>query len=162
MAYFFRNRCTEPLKKLLDEYEANPCIETEQAVEKHLRYYFHENYTAAAYMMWLVRAAYYGDDRAARLLEPLTYYRSRALIPERALTEGVSVPVGMSTMLVRAGFMDVPDGYDECTLKFNRETRRYTMTYLSDYEPPDEDGYGAEWEYDDMYFDEFFNRVRGK
>lgn len=161
MAQFFRRRCTPPLICLLDRYESEPSAEHERELEEFLRYHFHEEVTAKAYMMWLLRASFYGDPEAQDMLKPWAYYRRKALIPESVLLENKSAEIWTSGFLRRAGLINVPDGYDECSLRFDRETRRYTLTYLSDYEPPDEDGYGAEWEYDDLFFDEFFNRVPG-
>lgn len=47
----------------------------------------------------------------------------------------------------------------DCRLLYDVDKRIFDLLYFSDYEPPDEDGFGTEYEYDDIYFDEFFCRL---
>ena len=119
---------------------------------------------AKAYMMWVVRAALYGSGDAAELIEKCSLYKKLAYIPYDMFT-GKSkdyISIWKSTVLYEIGFIDVPQEYEECHLSFDADKRIYDLHYLSDYEPPDEYGFGAEWEYDDIYFDEFFCRLSEK
>lgn len=67
-----------------------------------------------------------------------------------------------SSSLYEIGFIDVPVDYEECKLSYNIDERYYDLRYVSFYSPPDEYGFGSEWEYDNVYFDEFFRRLPAK
>lgn len=160
MAYMMLSRCSPEEIKLLELYETEPSQEHEEniCVRKNL------SLMAKAYMMWLIRAALYGSADAAELLEKCPLYKKLAYIPYDMITgkNKHHICLWNSTVLYEIGFIDVPQGYEESRLFYDAEKRIYDLHYLSDYEPPDEYGFGAEWEYDDIYFDEFFRRLPEK
>lgn len=164
MASFLRSRCTPPLIELMNRYEADPVQENEIAIQNYLRSNSHEKRTAEGYMMWLVRAALYGDAEVSTQLEQWPFYRQFAYIPYDMMTGkgSHSFSLWASSFLYEIGFIDVPDDYEDCRLSYNVDERYFDLRYVSFYIPPDEDGFGAEWEYDDIYFDEFFRRLPAK
>ncbi len=160
MAGVLRDRCTPELIKLLDRYEAEPTQEHETAIRKYASAGIWEK----GYMMWLARAALYGDADASAQLGKWTFYKEYAYIPyDMMIGKGRSfISFWDSGSLYEIGFIDVPDGHTDCRLFYNAGERFFDLCYVSDYEPPDEDGFGAEWEYDYIYFDEFFRRLPAK
>lgn len=60
------------------------------------------------------------------------------------------------------GFIDVPREYTDCTLRYDADKKIFMLLYVSDYEPPDEDGFGAEYDIDRICFDEFFRILPGE
>ena len=55
----------------------------------------------------------------------------------------------------------VPD-YEDCRIFFHREKGYFVFSYVNSYIPPDEYGFGAEWDEARIYFDEFFCRLAVK
>lgn len=161
MAYFFRNRCSDPMRKLLEAYERKPDQENADAVEAFGARAEKDRIMAQAYMMWLVKASLYGNEAAGELVEKCPYYKKKSYIPNKLLSG--SRENGMqfwsSDSLWEIGLVDMERGCTDCSFYFDRESKCFILTYVSDYEPPDEDGFGAEWEYENIYFDEFFCRV---
>lgn len=160
MAYVMRSHCKPEEIELLDLYETEPSQEHAEklCMRKNL------SLMARAYMMWLVRAAVYRYPAAAELLEKCPVYKHLAYIPYDMITQknNQSITFWNSTTLYEIGFIDVPKECTDCRLYYDPDKRFYDLHYVSDYEPPDEDGFGAEWEYDDIYFDEFFRRLPQK
>ena len=161
MAVSFRSRCTPTLIELMDRYEADPVQENEAAIRSYLRENSHEKRAAEGYVTWLVRAALYGNAETLAQLEQWPFYRQFAYIPYDMMTrEGSnSINLWASRSLYEIGFIDVPADFEDCRLSYNVNERYFDLRYVSYYEPPDEYGFGAEWEYDDVYFDEFFCRL---
>lgn len=161
MSSLFRSRCSRSLAGLLDQYEADPVEENAAAIRRYINEHFHEENTARAYMMWLVRAALYGDAEAEQKLESWTYYKKDAFLPYDMLSgrDRSYKRVWASTFLSDVGFIDVPAHHEDCCIRYDKERRYFELMYVRDYEPPDEDGFGAEWEYDSYYFDEYFCRL---
>lgn len=159
-AYVMRNRCTPEENLLLKQYEEEPSEEHKEkiCIRKNLSLWVN------AYMMWLVRAAIYGCEAAAELLEKCPIYKRLAYIPYYILTEDDKgcITFGSSDILHIIGFTDVPKGYDDCRLLYDTEKRIYDLCYVSSYEEPDEYGFGAKWDFADIYFDEFFHRLSKK
>lgn len=164
MADFLRSRCTPLLIELMDRYEADPVQENEIAIQDYLRRNSHEERTARGYMMWLVRAALYGNAEIYEQLEQWPFYKQFAYIPYDMMTGQGSHSINLwsGSFLYEIGFIDVPTDCEECRLSYNVDERYFDLRYVSFYEPPDEYGFGAEWEYDDVYFDEFFCRLPAK
>lgn len=161
MADFLRSRCTPQLIELMDRYEADPVQENETAIRNYLKSKSHEEETARGYMMWLVRAALYGNVEVSAQLEQWPFYKQFAYIPYDMMTEKGrhSINLWASSFLYEIGLIDVPDDYEDCSLIYNADKRCFILSYVSFYIPPDKDGFGAEWEYDYIYFDEFFCRL---
>lgn len=57
------------------------------------------------------------------------------------------------------GFIDVSEGYTDYRLLYDSDKKIFNLFYVSDYEPTDEDGVGAEYDYGIIYFDEFLRRL---
>lgn len=157
LAYFFRERCEKPLQELLDAYEADPVQQNEEAIENYLKAY--SGSWAADYMMWLVRAAVYGNENANLLIEKCPYYQRKASIPYTFYTseDSQTNSIWVSRDI---GLIDMVQGLDNGGyLTFYREKGYYDVEYLYNYDPPDETGYGAEWNYEHAYYDEFFCQI---
>ncbi|MDO5541337.1 MAG: hypothetical protein Q4F83_14940 [Eubacteriales bacterium] len=161
MAKFFRDRCTEPLVKLLDQYEAEPTRENETLIEKHLKVYYHEENTAKAYMMWLCRAALYGNDEAAQMMEHWPFYKKNAYLPYDMLAGkgNFSKKLWASNFLWKIGFIDMIRDHEDCGLDFHFSEKYFDFWYVDSYCPADDDGFGAEWDYASVFYDEFFCRI---
>lgn len=160
MAFMMRSQCNPEEIELLKRYEAEPSQENAEkiSIRKNL------SLMAEAYMMWMVRAALYGYTDASELLEKCPLYKRLAYIPLDMIVEntGDFISIWNSNILYNMGFIDVPRDYTDCRLTYDADKKIYDLCYVSYYEPPDEDGFGAEWEYDDIYFDEFFRRLSKK
>lgn len=160
MAYILRSRCKPEEIELLKRYEAEPSQEHAKKIctRKNL------SLMAKAYMMWLVRAALYGSSAAAKLLEQCPIYKDLAYIPYDMITKKDMeyITLWNSSTLYEIGFIDVPKECTDCQLYYDPDKKIYDLHYVSYYDEPDEDGFGAEWEYDDIYFDEFFCRLPAK
>lgn len=161
MAYFFHKRCTSTLIELLDGYESDPNIDTETAIRNYLKGNHDESKNAKCYMTWIIRAALYGDAEISTKLEEWTFYKQFAYITYDMMMGKKNAYASFwdSSNLREIGFIDVPAGYEECTLKYNAVERYFDLCYVSFYNPPDEYGFGAEWEYSNFYFSEFFCRL---
>ena len=164
MAYFFHKRCTSTLIELLDGYESNPNVDTETALRDYLKENHNESKNAKCYMTWIIRAALYGDTEISTKLEEWTFYKQFAYIPYDVMMGKKNAYANFwdSSELREIGFIDVPAGYEECTLSYNAVERYFDLCYVSFYDPPDEYGFGAEWEYSNIYFSEFFCRLPEK
>lgn len=166
LAYFFRNRCTGPLQERLDKYEADPAREPTYWIGGLMSNNCSDKEAAGAYMMWLLRAAIYGNETAERMIERCPYYKKEAYIPWRIYTEKPNwnncVNMAVSDELWRRGIMDMARKEKGCSLEFRREKGIFIFSYEDGYFPPDEEGFGAEWDYAEIYFDEFFSRIPAK
>lgn len=80
MAASLRSRCTPLLIELMDRYEADPVQENEIVIQNYLRTNSHEERTVQGYMMWLVRAALYGNAEVSEQLEQWPSYKQFAYI----------------------------------------------------------------------------------
>ncbi len=161
MAYFFRNRCSESLQRLLEVYERQPVQENVDAIEAFAAKAEKDGIVARAYMMWLVKASLYGNESAGKLIDKCPYYKKKAYIPGEVLAgDGKeSVKFWSSDSLWEIGLTDTKRNCTDCSFYYDKKKNCFVLMYVSDYEPPDEDGFGAEWEYENIYFDEFFCRV---
>lgn len=161
MAYVFRDRCTEPLRKRLEAYERNPDKENEDLLAAFLNENRQEMRTAQAYMMWLVRAALYGNEKAKNLIDCCPYYKQKSYIPDKLLEgdEKARMDFWDSDSLWEIGLVDMPRGCTDCRLWYDRRRGCFVVMYVEDYIPADEYGFGAEWDYDYIYLDEFFYRL---
>ncbi len=157
MADVLRGCCPPELTALLDRYETEPTPEH----EAEIRQCGEISIWGKGYMMWLVRAALYKDADAAARLDRWPLYKEFAYIPYDMMTgkDESGITFWDSSVLKKIGFTDVPGGCTDCRLFYDADKKIFDLFYVSDYEPPDEDGFGAEWDYDNIYFDEFFNRL---
>ncbi len=155
MAELVYRYCEAQMKKFLERYEANPTPKHAESVQKN------RTLMGEAYMMWLVRAALYGDAEAGEKLDKCPIYKELAFIPYDMMSgeKDPRISFWNSGTLHDIGFIDVPEGCTDCRLLYDADKKIFDLFYVSDYEPPDEDGFGAEYDYDDIYFDEFFRRL---
>lgn len=161
MADFFRNRCTPPLLSLLDQYEAAPSLSQANAIRQYLKEHFHAQNTARGYMMWLVRAAIYGDETDRKRIENWPFYKEYAFFSYGMMT-GTGErykSVWASNFLRKVGFIDAPENLEDCGVSYLPEKKIFAFSYVSDYIPADETGFGSETDYAYLYFDEFFRRL---
>jgi len=120
---------------------------------------FRLNYDTAqeGYMMWISRAAFYGNKKAAEILKEHKIYCDKALFPHYGLIKGYEIIVTTYSGLWRdAGIVDLPDDKRSCGLIYHGSRGYYTFYYQTDYIGPDPEGFGAESEYQEMYLDRFF------
>ena len=163
MAQFFYNLCNEEEQELIKNYEMNPCDTTENKLREAMNYskkdkFEPENNRLGYYMMWLVRAAMYGNEKAIELTEKCSCYKRKASIPyDFNFGKWSTMDFSISNFLSDGGFSDVPPAEHDCTLE--RYGKTYELTYLSYYDSADSDGYGSESEYDKVYYDEFFMKL---
>lgn len=115
---------------------------------------------------WLVRAVLYGNEEAREILRLNRERASNTIIPienfipgERKLWFSGSYSV---ETLKGIGFDDLPDLHKVYMLAGLSNERVIVLGMETGYEPPDEDGFGAETYYDYYVYDEFFNRVSKK
>lgn len=163
MAMLFFKHCKPSLRAALKQYESNPTTSNEVAIKNLLKQEEPEN-SANLYMMWLIRAAFYGDKELAQKIENWPLYKTEAYLPYAMLTgeKKIHLNVSHGNCLRKAGFIGIPHRLDEGGLTFDSERGVYTIVYLKNFIPWDEDGFGAEWDYGELYFDAFFRRIRVK
>jgi len=162
MALWHRRKCVDEELAVLLDYEKRPDDESAQKTIRALWCHNIHNYA-----VWLVRSALYGHQRAEEILAQYSLYREVALISARLMDpyERERNPkrwddfwrgVG-GWQLHKAGFTDIPDDDSYCSLWFLNKDGFYVFSYLADYIPADEYGFGQEDYYEDLYLDEFFN-----
>lgn len=155
MAELVYRHCEAQMKKLLEQYEADPTPKHAESVQKN------RALMGEAYMMWLIRAALYGDAEVGEKLDKCPIYKELAFIPYGMMSgeKDPRISFWNSDTLHDIGFIDVPEGCTDCRLLYDADKKIFNLFYTSDYEPADEDGFGAEYDYGDIYFDEFFRRL---
>lgn len=152
MAELVYRHCEAQMKRLLERYEADPTPKHAASVQKN------RTLMGEAYMMWLIRADLYGDAEVGEKLDKYPIYKELAFIPHDMMLgeKAHDISFWNSGTLHDIGFIDVPDGYTDCTLRYDADKKIFKLSYVSNYLPSDEDGFGAEYEYDYIFFDEFF------
>lgn len=160
MAYFFKDRCEKPMRELLDAYELNSVSQNEELVDKYLKEHYGEGVRMAeVYMMWVVRAARSGNEQARTLLVNCPCYRKHSYIPYAVFTGDDDMAIWASDSLWEIGFIDMVRGCTDCRLIPHREKGCFELLYVSYYDPPDDTGFGAEYEYESVYYNEFFRKL---
>jgi len=163
MAVWHRRKCTGKELKILLAYEKRP---DDQKAQEEIRYIWCRN--IQNYAVWLVRSALYGHSKAGKILEQYSLYREISLIPAWMMNPAEAEQKLKNRHqcmfekvegweLRQAGFTDVPEEEFDGSLRFLNKEGFYVFSYLSDYIPADEDGFGREDYYESVYFDEFFN-----
>lgn len=174
LSLHYKRQCGPELRRLLDEYERRPDEELQHRLKAQMLLPDSHADDAEAYIMWLLRGARFGDERAREQVERLPFYASYGTevrssyhkkfpryLPFRSLLgyycRNLEFPA-WGGCIRNAGFPDVPDigpGAD-CSITFWPSPGAYTIFYESDYIPADADGFGAESEYTTLWLDEFF------
>ena len=166
LAEWFRSRFSPKLEELVAAYEESSDDNRREVLQGFLQDYVRnspdDSFYGKAYMMWIVRAALYGNARAEKIMEKCPYYETGAYVPCRMFS-----PMGRyfqsywaSNSLRELGLLQFPEGKTDCGLVSLNKKGYFDFYYVSWYSPPDEDGFGREEEYEDIYYDEFFNRIR--
>lgn len=170
LAEHFWGLCSPEVRELFAAYEARPEWEQMVRLDDYLKDHFAEAKPAEAYLVWLVRAALYGNDRVRERIDRLPYYtdygkgRLRPLgpnysfLPVQTLTcrcPRRSEPLGAGALLRDAGFPAVPEK-NSCYLRFWPNPGAFQFSYVDSYIPADEYGFGSETDYAHLWLDEFF------
>ncbi len=132
MAEVLHDHCKTELTDLLNRYEAEPTPEHEAR-----------------------------DADASALPDKCPLYKELAYIPYSMMTgeKEFYLTFWDSDILYEIGFIDVPKECTDCKLLFDTDKKIFDLLYVYSYESPDDYGFGAEWHYDDIYFNEFFRRL---
>lgn len=116
--------------------------------------------------MWLVRAVLYGNEKAREILRENPMRASNTFLPianfipdERKLWFGGSY---RAASLKEAGFDGLPNRKKAYSVAGLSNERVFVIGIETGYEPPDEDGFGAETYHDYYVYDEFFHRISKK
>lgn len=159
MALLWLSDCSNEQRALLQNYESNTCEETLNELwdyMKHHRSFIEFKY----YMMWVTRAAVYGNPDAKAILDRCSYYKDHAYIPYKYYVDRrTSQPYWSSNLFYNAGFCDIIRGKEDCGLIFHKDYGYFEFYYVSYYVSPDEDGFGSEIEYESVFYDEFFREI---
>jgi len=159
MALCMYDCCTEEQAHLIYDYETNPCKETLMALSGYMNRYKGDSFVIQYYMMWVVRSAMYGYDNAQTVVDKCSFYKEKAYLSHNFYMSGEAMALWGSNTLREIGLVDILQDKIDCRLRFDKRTGCFIFSYMSDYEPPDEDGYGSETEYKSVYYDEFFMKI---
>lgn len=174
LAAYYLGLCAANTRARLASYEAKPDEENRAVLHRHLNDRQEERLPAEAHMMWRLRAARFGDGRVEEQIGRLPYfldYAGRAhtnyyqafpwVLPIRSLLgRWGSSPERMAwgEELRNVGFPDLPavrpgGGF---SITFWPSPGVYRVSWLADYIPQDESGFGEESDYACLWLDEFF------
>lgn len=158
MAKFWFDSISEEEQTIIVNYELNPSQNTLDALREYIGIYGHHEFKY--YAMWLIRAAVYGHPTAKAVLNRCPYYKEAAYIPYKYYTEPkTSKSFWVSNLLYKAGINEIIREQLDCWLVFYKDYGYFKFRYSSYYEPPDEDGFGSETEYESVFYDEFFRKI---
>lgn len=157
MALYMLDKCNETDKRALCRYEEAPERLGEEYISDYLNKYCVDCDTVSQYMMWIIRAAIYGNEKAKEIMDKCPYYKEFACIPYKFYEdEEGKQNIWSSNSLRYGGICDIPKKREDCDLEFDKKLGHIRFCYVSHYESPDDDGYGMEMDYDFIYYDEFF------
>lgn len=174
LARSYKDRCGPELQELLDAYERQPDQDRRQRLRTRMTRNSDSVLHAEAYIMWLLRAARFGDERAQEQIDRLPEYAAYGAkarsgyhqafpryLPFRSLLGHFckdSEYPAWGGCIRAAGFPDVPDVKSGAgsTIVFWPSPGIYIFSCETDYIPADECGFGAESERASFWFDEFF------
>lgn len=164
LAERFKKRCARPVRKALDAYASNPTEENKEIIKKQFFNNQDSIGAARAYMMWICRSAIYGNKKAETMLDKLPYFKEKSSIMYDLMANGTQwESIWSSDYLYNIGWIDMRRELEDCCLIFHKDEGYYDFCYVSSYCPADDDGFGEEFDYSSLYFDEFFKPIpRGK
>lgn len=149
---------------------ANACGKGDAAAMLELSEYLRNTVPEddGAVNMWLLRAAIYGNTEAQkRVREEIRqnpYFLKRSLIPYENFIPGRRVNWHSGDYpghwLNEAGLLAFQSGENYSLAGINQH-RTMLVWKEAGYDPPDEDGFGAETYYNMFYLDEFFQPIPG-
>ena len=159
MARLWLSALSDEKKMSVENYERNPSQENWEALP-------HDRGTSKfqIHVMWLIRAALYGNPKAKDIFDRCDFYNyCSAFIPYGYYVKPYSensMPFVYSDLFYDAGLCDMIRGKGpRCILTFYRNDGYFKVSYISYYEPPDDEGFGSESEYDEVFYDEFFRAI---
>lgn len=116
--------------------------------------------------MWLVRAVLYGNEGAREILRRNPERAFRTFLPVENFIPGKRTSWFngrySAVSLSEVGFDDLPNMHETYFLAGLSSERVVVLGMETGYEPPDEDGFGAETYYNYYVYDEFFRRISKK
>lgn len=116
--------------------------------------------------MWLVRAVLYGNEEARELLRCNPQRASNTFLPIENFIPGKRTSwfngKYHAVSLSEIGFDNLPSMDETYMLAGLSRERVIVLGMETGYEPPDEDGFGAETYYSYYVYDEFFHRISPK
>ena len=158
IAHLFFDKCTDEQKQLLSNYEKEQSALNIKLLSAYMSRPANGLTSMKTYMTWIIRAAIYGNKIALMLTEKCPIYKDCAGLdyylyfkPKNNIKR-----LWTSDLLREAGFIDILKHKEDCGLVYHYQHGYFRFFYMSDYEPPDEEGFGSEIEYDSVYYDEFF------
>lgn len=165
MAQFFKSCCSEYTRERIDAYETEPTEENAWKILYQNRSSASADKTSAkAYMMWIIRAAVYGNAEAEKLLERCAYYKSYEdgeFLSYKMLTNEEEYKIWASDFLWQAGIVDMVYEHEgDCGMIFCKKKGYFLFRYAADLLcEADETGFGEEREYENACYNEFFCRI---
>lgn len=174
MAFHHLERCPPETRTLLAAYESQPNEETRRVLHRHLSENREGRLPAEAHMMWLLRAARFGSERAAEQAGRLAYFTDYGAREHANFYQAFPWELPIRSLLGRwgrrqermawggqlrdIGFPDIPavGPGGEFSITFWPSPGVYRASWLDDYIPRDESGFGEESDYAFLWLDEFF------
>lgn len=151
--------------KYLAAYEQDP--ENHKNLQQWLdrNRYGLDGFHLRCYITWVFRAALYGNPQAEALMERCPKFRDWGLLPQTLYGLGPTPRYRSSQRLDsyklhRLGLTGIDEDLEELSL-YPMEDGIFSGYFLEDYIPADSDGFGREDFYEDLFYDEFFNRLQG-
>ena len=163
LAEWFRSGFEPGLEAVISAYEENPDEINCEKLKKYINNLSNGSLSIDAYTFWIGRAALYGNEKAGEMIKRYAYYdtRSYSFMPRKLFSPGNRgfTDYWFSDTLFQFGLVEIPRGETDCRLCTIKENGCFNFYYVSWYCPADEDGFGREMEYTDIYYDEFFKRI---
>lgn len=174
LAEHYLELCGPETRALLTAYEVQPTQENRQALHRHLSESREGRLPAEAHMMWLLRAARFGSEHAIEQIGRLPYFTDYGAQEHTNFHQTFPWELPIRSLLGRwgrntermawgeklrdTGFPDLPaakpgDGF---SITFWPSPGAYHISWLADYIPRDESGFGEESDYAFLWMDEFF------
>lgn len=166
--------CPPETRALLAAYEVQPSQENRQAFHRHLSESREGRFPAEAHMMWLLRAARFGSEHAIEQIGRLPYFTDYGAREHTNVYQAFPWELPIRSLLGRwgrspermswgeelrdIGFPDLPAAKpgDQFSITFWPSPGVYRVSWLDDYIPRDESGFGEEDDYAFLWLDEFF------
>lgn len=166
--------CPPETRMLLTAYESQPNEENRQALRRHLDGKREARLPAEAHMMWLLRAARFGSEHAMEQVGRLPYFTDYGAREHTNFYQAFPWELPIRSLLGRwgrrpermargkelrdIGFPDLPavGAGSEFSITFWPSPGAYHVSWLDDYIPRDESGFGEESDYAFLWLDEFF------
>lgn len=158
LARWHRQHAPREPEQLLSAYEQDP--EARQALDEwfYRNRYGSDDFHIRCYITWVCRAALYGNPEAEVLTERCSFFPRWSLIPQKLYQPGgFSSQLFYSFELKRLGLKGVSENLEEFAIYPLMKEGIFRAYFLADYIPADEDGFGREDDYEDIFYDEFFN-----